>query len=181
MNERVCEVEGCVSLGRKYDRICAMHRKRMKVHGSYEPRTPLMLSPEERVWLQVDKTPTCWLWTGATPGGRYGVVHVNGRRLVVHRFIYEFLRGPVDPTLHLDHLCRVVTCVNPDHLEVVTPRENTLRGIGPTAINARKTHCKRGHELAGDNLGLKPPGHRYCRTCKKMTDACREVREARES
>lgn len=87
---------------------------------------------------------------------------------LAHRVAYEMLVGPIPEGKQLDHLCRQRTCWNPAHLEVVTGRENTLRGVGRTAVNAAKTHCSRGHELAGDNLYVHD-GQRKCRACKKET------------
>jgi hypothetical protein len=68
--------------------------------------------------------------------------------------------------LHLDHLCGNRSCVRPDHLEPVTQRENTLRGGSFSAVNAKKTHCIRGHEFAGENLGARSDG-RACLRCKQ--------------
>ena len=86
-----------------------------------------------RFWAKVDKTETCWLWTGGQSAG-YGRFGFKGRpNLGAHRFAYELLVGPIPPGLDLDHLCRVRNCVNPDHLEPVTRRENLLlRGGGPS-------------------------------------------------
>ena len=67
-----------------------------------------------------------------------------------------------------DHLCRNRLCVNPQHIRIVK-REN-FRGISPSVIHAKKTHCPRGHELSGNNLvkyKLKI-GQRNCRTCLNM-------------
>jgi len=64
----------------------------------------------------------------------------------------------------VDHLCRNTCCINPDHMEIVTLAENILRGNCPSAINSRKTHCKRGHKLSGNNL-LIFSGKRQCRIC----------------
>jgi hypothetical protein len=71
-----------------------------------------------------------------------------------------------------DHLCRVHCCVNPQHVEVVTGRINTLRGEGPSAQAARRTHCLSGHLLGGINLGVRSRGNgeRYCKECKRESD-----------
>lgn len=100
--------------------------------------------------IQIDNTGTgCWMWTAGTNGCGYGLVGWGGRAggmVYAHRLIYELLIGPIPPGLHMDHLCRVTLCVNPGHLEPVTQRENNLRGVGASAVNAKKTHCPQGHE-----------------------------------
>jgi hypothetical protein len=83
---------------------------------------------------------------------------------MAHRFSYEAYVGPIGAGLHIDHLCRVRSCVNPKHLEPVTQRVNTLRGEGRAALQLRVTHCPRGHEYTPDNIYLWR-GHRACRTC----------------
>jgi hypothetical protein len=110
---------------------------------------------------------SCWFWTGRYNGFGYGLVGSHATQKVAHRMVYEFLVGPVPEGLTLDHLCRNRPCVNPAHLEPVAFRENVLRGVGPTAENARKTHCRHGHELAGENLLMVGPEHtrRECRAC----------------
>lgn len=113
----------------------------------------------------------CWIWTGEVISSRlpYGRFWLDGRRVLAHRIAYEHFKGPIPGGLVLDHLCRVPSCVNPDHLEVVTQRENTIRGTSMVASNVKKTHCKNGHELSGDNLRLETTRHghrgRVCRTC----------------
>ena len=90
---------------------------------------------------------------------------------MAHRVSYEALVGPIPKDLCIDHLCRVRNCVNPAHLEPVTVRENILRGNGPTAVNARKAFCKRGHPLFGENLYRKVRNGwpaRECRACKRF-------------
>jgi hypothetical protein len=106
----------------------------------------------------------CWLWTGATTTG-YGVLKVDGKRWLAHRWSYEQLVGPVPVGLQLDHLCRVRRCVNPAHLEPVTLRENVLRGVGPSAVNAAKTECQNGHPFNDANTCITAVGNRRCREC----------------
>jgi hypothetical protein len=86
----------------------------------------------------------------------------------MHRYAYEALVGPIPDGKQIDHLCRNRACCNPEHLEPVTIQENIRRGEGPQAINARKTHCIRGHALSGDNLYLVPKsGRRNCVICRQ--------------
>ncbi len=112
-------------------------------------------TPEERFSAKVMPEPNsgCWLWTAAVDLKGYGKFW-NGDRLVgAHRFSYEFHNGPIPEGLHIDHLCSVTCCVNPEHLEAVTPRENCQRTVdrGRNGQSA-KTHCPAGHPYAGDNL-----------------------------
>jgi hypothetical protein len=88
-----------------------------------------------------------------------------GRVRQAHRFAWELLRGAIPDGLTLDHLCRNRRCVNPDHLEPVTAVENTMRGQAPHAINARKTHCLRGHAFDEENTYVRSDGARICRAC----------------
>jgi hypothetical protein len=92
-------------------------------------------------------------------------VHWDGRNHRVHRLVYRLLVGDiVEETL--DHLCRNRRCVNPAHLEQTSNKINTLRGEGPTAVNARKATCRNGHSLSGENLVVSRDGKRGCRICK---------------
>lgn len=110
----------------------------------------------------------CWEWLSTIQENGYGTYTVRNQTMRAHRIAYEHFIGPIPDDLQTDHLCRVRKCVNPAHLELVTTRENTLRGVGPTASNAAKTHCKRGHEFTPENTYERPskPG-RECLTCKR--------------
>ena len=107
----------------------------------------------------------CWLWTGHALKGGYRQINVKGRTMLAHRWAYELLVGPIPDGLTLDHLCRNPSCVNPRHLEPVTMRENNLRGLGVSGVNARKTHCKHGHPYDERNTYKMPNGGRDCRVC----------------
>lgn len=122
----------------------------------------------------------CWLWTGATVGERgYGQARSNGKPVVAHRAVWEATVGPIAEGMTIDHLCRVRLCVNPDHLEPVTMRENILRGEGPCAVNARKLWCAKGHPLDGENLRIDHRGGRQCRLCERANGR-RLMRERRQ-
>lgn len=91
---------------------------------------------DARAFTRITKTDTCWLWTGYTNSCGYGLIKTRGdnqRARVVHRVIYESLIGPLPEGMVLDHLCRVRRCVNPDHMEVVSPEENNRRGRAAAA------------------------------------------------
>lgn len=114
----------------------------------------------------------CALWTAAVSSAGYGMTW-DGRTVVgAHVFAYEQTIGPVPEGLHLDHLCRVRRCVNPQHLEPVTPGENVRRGNSPAAVAARTGLCRRGHALTGDNLYVVPA------TSKRRCKACHRTRQA---
>lgn len=122
---------------------------------------------EARFWVKVDKTSDCWVWTGAVNSRGYGSFGLQGSMRQAHRVAYELLVGPIPAGLVLDHLCRNRLCVRPEHLEVVTNRENVLRGVGACATNARKTRCVKGHPLVGENLSIEKGGGRRCVTCRR--------------
>jgi HNH endonuclease len=120
-----------------------------------------------RFWSRVEKQFLgCWIWSGVKTKGGYGVFYIKKQHTYAHRNSYRIFKGDIPEGLHIDHLCRARNCVNPDHLELVTPIENTMRGNSSQAINARKTHCKNGHEFSGYNLLFRSNGSRICRKCR---------------
>jgi hypothetical protein len=121
----------------------------------------------------------CWSWTASTDSKGYGQIWIGSKRHKTHRLVrahrvsYVLLVGPIPnktadgKRITVDHLCRNHACVNPRHLEVVTHRENVLRGISGAAVNARKTHCPKGHEYDVVNTYVSPRGGRLCRACHR--------------
>jgi len=127
---------------------------------------------KERFWSKVDKNhiTDCWMWVGHKRNG-YGQFNYGGRngvRIGAHRYAYQEIVGDIPGDMVLDHLCRQRDCVNPDHLEPVTRKENVIRGFSPAARQSRQKNCKRGHALSGDNLYVTPKGRRQCRSCRKQ-------------
>jgi hypothetical protein len=110
----------------------------------------------------------CWVWQMSRTTGGYGQTFDGTRLVPAHRWYYERTHGLVPEGLDLDHLCRVRACVNPDHLEPVTRRENLLRGETRTAANAAKTHCPQGHPYDEVNTYVRASGQRVCRRCNAI-------------
>lgn len=103
----------------------------------------------------------CWIWEKGFTNSGYAKATVNYKTVLVHRFMYENLVGPIPEGMQLDHLCRDKRCINPDHLEPVTLQENMNRR------NSYVIECKHGHSLTRDNLYITPDGRRQCKTCRR--------------
>jgi hypothetical protein len=119
-----------------------------------------------RFWSYLDRSGECWLWTGALGTSGYGQFWVDGHNTIAHRTSYKFFVGEIPDGHQVDHLCGVRRCVNPDHLESVTPRVNTLRSNGHAATVVRTNRCKRGHEFTPENTYWIRSDSRGCRTCR---------------
>ena len=140
-----------------------------------------------RFWSKVEvaQPDDCWLWLGSSDSLGYGGLRVGSRtdgtrRMVAaYRLSYEHFIGQIPEGLSLDHLCRNPSCVNPEHLEAVTHRENVLRGVGMGARWAKRDRCDKGHPLSDDNLIIRTDGGRRCRRCRADYD--RERYEARKA
>lgn len=152
-----CIVSNCAS-PRWKGRVtvyCVKHQRRVDRHG--DPHIVRgFRSVEERFRSHVHVADDgCWLWRGDTNDKGYGRFYVVGRHRPAHTWSYEHFVGPIPDGLEPDHLCRVRNCVNPEHLEPVTHRENSQRAA------YSRTHCVKGHPLPGPNAH----GRRVCRPC----------------
>lgn len=113
----------------------------------------------------------CWLSDRAENGKGYTKIAYMGRIWYAHRLAHHLFIGPIPTGLTIDHLCRVRGCCNPEHLEAVTIKVNTLRGSAPAAVHTAKTHCIRGHEFTSANTYLAAGRHgpqRQCRECRRI-------------
>lgn len=165
---------------------CWAHYRRNLRHGDphwaeatwhLKPPPPQRLTEAQRFWTKVDfsgpppeyrpELGSCWPWTGSTTGAGYGKFYgTNNPDRYAHRWAYEFCAGPIPEELELDHLCRTVLCVRPDHLEAVTHQENVQRS--PIHF-AQRTHCPQGHPYDEANTRIvkyeRGGKGRLCREC----------------
>ncbi len=122
----------------------------------------------DRFWAKVDTSGDCWEWTaGTTVRGGYGWFNTGSAPMVAYRVAWLFLRGDIPSGLELDHLCRNVLCVNPNHLEPVTHAENVRRGASPRIQASRRGTCQRGHLRSESVLRRGTNQVVYCKPCRR--------------
>lgn len=90
----------------------------------------------------------CWIWELRTDSRGYGILRINRKPMLAHRVSYMVFNGEIRKGTHIDHICTLQCCVNPDHLEQVPPQTNWARHWG------RRLFCLNGHFLGDDNIIL---------------------------
>ena len=109
----------------------------------------------------------CLVWTGSKTTHGYGRIRLNGRWLLVHRAVYEDTIGPTPSGMQVNHVrargCTSNACCNVVHLEPLMAQENNLRSDSASSVNARRTHCRRGHAFGRPNAR----GKRVCAVCHR--------------
>jgi hypothetical protein len=146
----------------------AVLKVRFAVLGRAEEVNPPDLARFETFFEPVTET-GCWLWTGTLTGHKtqYGMFSAGSHQRLAHRISYEHFVGLIPDGYEVDHKCRVRCCVNPAHLQVVTPEENRR------LMTVRRTHCRNGHPLNGIDADIRMDKTRYggyariCRVCMR--------------
>lgn len=137
------------------------------------------VAPATRFWVMVNRTDTCWLWTGVLNKGGYGSFRPDPKRPTIpaHVWAYVQANGPIPKGMVLDHQCHDPKvchlgnkcphrhCVNPAHMIPVLSGTNTSRDR-QSSNEARKTHCPHDHPYDDQNTYFTPAGKRQCRTCR---------------
>lgn len=136
----------------------------------------------------------CWEWTGIKSTnasnnftyGRFLYGRDSRGKLILqmaHRVSYLLHKGELIDGYHVHHKCRNTLCVNPDHLEQLTPEEHVHETEGCAGwIAANMTHCPNGHELSGENLAIRRNKYgeirqRACRRCS--ADRCKTYKKTK--
>ena len=115
----------------------------------------------------------CWIWTGNKNDKGYGRFSLNGKPDRAHRIAWRHYHGAIPKKMVIDHICRVRSCVFPGHMEVVSLKENILRGAGITAVYVKRIYCKRGHKLGGENI-VTGSLNRQCYKCVLLSGVRRD-------
>lgn len=136
------------------------------------------LRADQRFWskVAVAGADDCWLWQASTRSTGYGRYWTGERYESAHRYAYEAAIGTIPVGLVIDHLCRQRLCVNPDHLEPVTCRENVRRGAAAFVLNGGR--CKNGHQMTPANTYQRPNGWTNCRACGRERTAKWKLRQS---
>lgn len=166
MAKRTCSIDGCDAPHDSHG-MCGKHAQRVRRYGDPHATKHIRGDDLARFAQYVD-VGDCWEWTGTREEGGYGRFSERGVLIGAHRWVWEELVGPIPEDMTIDHMCRNPPCVNPDHLRLMPLADNVLIGYGPPAQNARKTHCKRGHEFTPENTRIRSGGRRECRTCMRV-------------
>lgn len=125
---------------------------------------------------------SCWEWIGAKSGSGYGVFWANNKNWRAHRMSLIIHGIEIKSDEVVDHTCRNIGCVNPKHLRSVTQRVNVLENnSSPASLNAKKTHCKHGHEFNESNTGPHQLGGRFCRICSRLASKAWRIKTGYKS
>jgi hypothetical protein len=174
-----CSFSGCDRL-RQSKGYCKLHAKHLRKGIPLAPITKRGRKRGTPPVIEFDVNERgCHIYRGKISLGGYGLTTIRRRTVMIHKYVWEKVNGPIPDGMMLDHICRNMedkndirhrACCNVDHLRVVTPQVNaTENSFSVAAINKAKTHCKWGHEFTPENTYPEPTGGRKCRACRRRS------------
>ena len=124
------------------------------------PRIPIAM----RMKRNSKQVGSCSVWQGTTAGRGYPNMGRGGHRagmMYAHRAAWELTNGPIPEGMEIHHKCENKKCINPKHMELVTPAEHYARH--------RKPYCSAGHRFTPDNTFYRADnGARGCIECRRL-------------
>jgi hypothetical protein len=165
----LCKMTDCERDATAGKGLCRLHYGRLRRHGDPEVRLVLRGEGlEARFWAKVDREGSlpdigpCWPWTGYRRRTGYGIIQADnhGGTLQAHRVAYELCVEAIPEGMEIDHVCHNRSCVNPQHLRVVSHLGNMATASNPKRL---KSLCPRGHPY--DQVRL--TGARRCTQCDR--------------
>jgi len=176
MNRIKCSFEGCENMSHsKFFSYGHLHQikkgKYLRPLYRKKAETEIVIFTKD-VPCNVDGLDgPCKVCTIGTSRKGYKRVRIKGRKVAVHRLVWERYVGKIPDDLVIDHTCRNRACCNIKHLRVVTATVNSLENSGGvSAVNAAKTHCPHGHEYSPENTYTQNGRGRWCRVCKRLSN-----------
>lgn len=137
MSNSTCIVDGCENKPARYRDKCMPHRGE-DLRAKFGPSPLTKAGSREglirRFWEKVVVQDGCWDWTGRNKDG-YGMTSLKGATVYAHRLSYEIHHGEIPDGMIIDHICFTPQCSNPDHLRMVTYKQNTEHRQGPGKDN----------------------------------------------
>ena len=132
MTNRTCTVDGCASPHRAKG-LCFMHYMRVRRNGTLKAR-PLHDNPENAFAANTSTASNgCIVWTAAKQSRGYGVMRTGNKSVLVHRYAWERVNGPIPDGMFVDHKCWDHACVNVEHLRLADPSQNGQNREGPAS------------------------------------------------